>query len=182
MKLLGDWLREVAAREGDRDAFVSFPPGRAPQDPRRITYAEWDRRSDAIAAGLAALGLGRGDVLALLLPPRPEYAFCYLGAAKIGVVTTGVNPRFGEAEIDAILRASGARVLVAIASHGGRDLAAVARRVGARLPALDHVFLVADADGEAVDASREVVSTSARSCSRDASVRVPETALLAALE
>jgi acyl-CoA synthetase (AMP-forming)/AMP-acid ligase II len=177
MRLLGDWLRETASREGDRDAFVWFPPGRAPLDRRRMSYAEWDRRSDAIAAGLASLGLGRGDVLALLLPPRPEYALCYLAAAKIGVVTTGVNPRFGEAEIDLLLRASGARVLVAIASFGGRDLAAVGRRLGARLPALGHVFLVDD--GGDAPAARE---TPARTCTRDPGVRVPETAPFASLE
>jgi len=177
MRLLGDWLRETASREGERDAFVWFPPGRAPRDRRRMSYAEWDRRSDAIAAGLASLGLGRGDVLALLLPPRPEYALCYLAAAKIGVVTTGVNPRFGEAEIDLLLRASGARVLVAIASFGGRDLAAVARRLGARLPALGHVFLVDD--GGDASAARE---TPARTCGRDPEVRVPETAPFASLE
>lgn len=178
MKLLGDWLREVASLEGERDAFVSFPPGRAPLDPRRMSYAEWDRRSDAIASGLASLGLDRGDVLALLLPPRPEYALCYLAAAKIGVVTTGVNPRFGEAEIDFILRAAGARVLVAIASHGGRDLAALARRLGARLPALDHVFLVEDGDADGAG----VRPTPSRSCTRDASVHVPEVAPFDALE
>ncbi len=177
MKLLGDWLREVASREGERDAFVSFPPGLAPREPRRMTYAEWDRRSDAIAAGLASLGLGRGDVLALLLPPRPEYALCYLGAAKIGVVTTGVNPRFGEAEIDFILRASGARVVVAIASHGGRDLAALVRRVGARLPALGHVFVVDDEEGAAPSRSAP-----ARDCPRDPAVHVPESAPFSALE
>lgn len=177
MKLLGDWLREVASREGDRDAFVWFPPGRAPREPRRMTYADWDRRSDAIAAGLASLGLGRGDVLALLLPPRPEYALCYLAAARIGVVTTGVNPRFGEAEIDFILRAAGARVAVVIGAHGGRDLAALVRRVGARLPALGHVFVVDDEDGAGPPRT-----AAARDCPRDPAVHVPGTAPFSALE
>ncbi len=177
MRLLGDWLRDVASREGGRDAFVSFPPGRAPHDPRRMTYAEWDRRSDALAAGLASLGLGRGDVLALLLPPRPEYALCYLAAAKIGVITTGINPRFGDAEIDFILRDSGSRVLVAVATHGGRDLGSAVRRLGARLPALGHVFAVGEGEDDAGAASR-----AARDCPRDPQVRVPATAPFAELE
>lgn len=151
MRLLGDWLREIARREGDREAFVSFPPGCAPDEPRRMTYAEWDRRSDAIAAGLAGLGLGRGDVLALLLPPCPEYALAYLGAAKLGAITAGINPRFGESEIDFILRDSGARALVAIARQGERDIAGLLRRIGPGLPALGRVFILGDGDGDIGD-------------------------------
>jgi len=171
VKLLGDWLETVAREDGARDAFVyrdaTVPDG----PPRRLTYADWHRRSDALAAGLAALGLVKGDVLALLLPPRVEYALCYLAAAKLGVITTGVNPRFGEGEIDFILRDSGARVMVAVERHGERELARLARRLGARIPSLEHVFVV---DGDA--------AADARSCTRDPDVRAPALAPFAALE
>ncbi|HEY8516583.1 MAG TPA: class I adenylate-forming enzyme family protein [Candidatus Binatia bacterium] len=172
MKLLGDWLREIARVDGDRDAFVYRNPADPDGPPLRLTYAGWDRRSDALAAGLAELGMRKGDVLALLLPPRVEYALCYLAAAKIGVITTGINPRFGDGEIEFILRDSGARAVVAIARHGERELASLARRLGARIPTLEHVFVV-DGDVEQIDAC---------SCSRDPSVRVPALAPFAALE
>lgn len=134
VKLLPDWLRQMAASDGLRDAYV--------YGTERMTYADWDRRSDAVAAGLAELGLKKGDVLALLLPPRPEYPSCYLAAAKLGVITTGINPRFGPAEIDFILRDSGARVLVTIGQLGDRDYAGLARTLQPRIPTLEHVFVV----------------------------------------
>ena len=91
MKLLGDWLRAIARDDGDRDAFV-YRDARDPDGPpRRLTYADWDRRSDAIAAGLAELGFAKGDVLAILLPPRVEYALCYLAAVESTSEKTGQN-------------------------------------------------------------------------------------------
>ncbi|MBU6283978.1 AMP-binding protein, partial [bacterium] len=82
-----------------------------------------------------------------------------------------------EAEIDFILRAAGARVAVVIGAHGGRDLAALVRRVGARLPALGHVFVVDDEDGAGPPRT-----AAARDCPRDPAVHVPGTAPFSALE
>src|SRR5262249_26364731 len=131
-----------------------------------LTYADWDQRSDAIAAGLQELGFAKGETLALLLPPRPEYALCYLAAAKIGVVTVGVNPRFGEGEIDFILRDTEARAVVCLREHGGRESAALARRLGARIPSLEAVIVLDDG----ADAPR---AAEAKGCARDPAVRAP---------
>ena len=55
----------------------------------RSTYADLDRISDEVAAGLARRGVGEGDVVALVLPPGPEYLLAYLAAAKLGAITAG---------------------------------------------------------------------------------------------
>ncbi|MBY0273710.1 acyl--CoA ligase [Candidatus Binatia bacterium] len=171
MKLLGDWLREIARDDGARDAFVY----RDPRDPdgvqRRLTYADWDRRSDAIAAGLVELGFAKGDVLAILLPPRVEYALCYLAAAKIGVITTGINPRFGDGEIEHVLRDSGARAVVTLERLGERELASLVRRLGARIATLEHVVVAGG--------TREAPG---KACNRDPEVRAPSLTTLAAVE
>jgi acyl-CoA synthetase (AMP-forming)/AMP-acid ligase II len=79
-------ISKAARRFGDRAAF-RLPSGAS------ISYSDIDRISDEVAAGLAARGLGEGDVLLLSLPSGPEYAVAYLAAAKIGAVTAGANPR-----------------------------------------------------------------------------------------
>ena len=171
MKLLGDWLRTVAREDGARDAFV-YRDARDPDGPpRRLTYADWDRRSDAVAAGLAELGFAKGDVLAILLPPRVEYALCYLAAAKIGVITAGINPRFGDGEIEHVLRDSGARAVVTLERLGERPLAALVRRLGARIPTLEHVIVAGGAR-----------AAEGGPCNRDPEVRVPSLTTLAAVE
>ena len=77
------------------------PTSRRPAGP--LAYRDVDRLSDRVAAGLAGRGIGPGDVVALVLPPGPEYLVAYLAAAKVGAITTGVNDKLAAAERDAIL-------------------------------------------------------------------------------
>lgn len=101
---LGGLLRRTASAEPGAVAFV--------EGDRTLNYAEWDARSDAVAADLRARGLAAGEVVALLLPPTIAYPVAFLGAAKAGLVTAGINPRLGEREIGHILGGSGAAALV----------------------------------------------------------------------
>src|SRR5262249_22588058 len=90
---------------GDRTAFVT-PRGWS------LSYADFDRISDATAVGLGQRGVRSGDVVGVVLPPGPEYALVYAAAAKLGAVTAGVNDRLSTRERDAILDLAGPRVVV----------------------------------------------------------------------
>src|SRR5438034_6849098 len=57
-----------------------------------ITYAALERWSDSCAAALAALGIRRGDRVALLLPNCPQFFIAELGAWKLGAVVAPLNP------------------------------------------------------------------------------------------
>jgi long-chain acyl-CoA synthetase len=66
---------------------------RTPGDAVSITWREYGRRVRAIAAGLAKLGVKRGDTVALMLSNRPEFHMCdaaalHLGAAPFSVYNT----------------------------------------------------------------------------------------------
>lgn len=89
--MLRDVVSEAAQRFGDTAALVDG-------DGRPVSYRDLHLRSDAVAAGLARRGLSPGDVVGLRLPAGPEYVAAYLGAAKAGLVTAGVNPRLTTAE------------------------------------------------------------------------------------
>ncbi len=101
---LGDRLRRAAREHPEAPAFV--------HGDERLTYADWDERSDDFARTFERFGLTPGDVVALLLPSAPEYPLAYLGAAKAGLVTSGINPRLGPREREHILATSGARAIV----------------------------------------------------------------------
>jgi acyl-CoA synthetase (AMP-forming)/AMP-acid ligase II len=88
-------VRAAAARFGDRSAFVD-PNG------SRMSYADLDRRSDDVAAGLLAQGVGPGDVVLLQLPSDSTYVVAFAAAAKIGAITAGVNPRLALPEQAAV--------------------------------------------------------------------------------
>src|SRR6185436_17663389 len=53
-----------------------------------VTYSQLERSSDACAAALMALGVRRGDRLALLLPNCPQFFVAQFGAWKIGAIVT----------------------------------------------------------------------------------------------
>ncbi|MDZ4826676.1 MAG: class I adenylate-forming enzyme family protein [Actinomycetota bacterium] len=98
-------ITEAARRFGDRTAYVA----EAGWD---LTYAAIDRISDEVAAGLARRGLGPGDVMALILPPGPEYLLAYCGAAKLGAITAGVNDRLSDRERQAMLDLADPKVVL----------------------------------------------------------------------
>ena len=104
-------LRGAASRFGDAPAFVDA--GGWP-----IGFAELDRVTDEVAAGLAAAGVGEGSVAALLLGSTVDYAVAYLALAKVGAVTAGVNPRFTSDEQRRCLEVVQPDVVLALEAAG----------------------------------------------------------------
>lgn len=111
---LAELLTGVAAGGPDRPAVL------VPDNGRRLTYGELDRQARQVAAGLATLGVGHGDRIAVWLPNLPEALVLQFAAARLGAVVVGVNTRFRSAELGAILAASGASCLVM--TQGFRDI------------------------------------------------------------
>ena len=131
---LGVALRAAARDVPRQDAYVYRG--------RRLSYAEWNELSERAAASLFARSAAKGDRVALLLPPRPEYAIGYLAAAKAGLVTTGINPRLADPEIAYVVRDAGARFVIAIDRFAGREYAAAIEPLRRELPDLQTVFVV----------------------------------------
>jgi acyl-CoA synthetase (AMP-forming)/AMP-acid ligase II len=83
-------------------------------DGRTLTYGELAAGTRRTAAGLAAHGLQRGDVIAIYGPNQPEFVITVLGAAMAGLTTTTANPLYTPGELAHQLRDSGARIVVTI--------------------------------------------------------------------
>ncbi|MFC5950372.1 class I adenylate-forming enzyme family protein [Pseudonocardia lutea] len=80
------------------------------------TIGEVDADSDALAAGLAALGVVPGDRVAVYLQNVPQWAIVMLAVWKAGGIVVPVNPMLRERELQVVLADSGATVLVALES------------------------------------------------------------------
>ena len=80
----------------------------------RITGRELDELTDAFAVALLDLGISKGDRVALYLQNVPQFVIGMLATWKAGAIAVPVNPMNRARELDAILRDSGARVLVCL--------------------------------------------------------------------
>ena len=65
---------------------------RTPGDGMAVTWAEYAQRVPRIAAGLASLGVERGDTVALMLTNRPEFNLADTGALHLGATAFSAPP------------------------------------------------------------------------------------------
>ncbi len=96
----------------------------------RISYGELDRRAGLTAAGLAALGIARGDVVALLLYNCPEFLEAMFAVARLGAVFMPINWRLAGPEVAYIAEHAGAAAVIS-----EPELAPLAEAVRPGLPA-----------------------------------------------
>ncbi len=102
-------LRAAAAEAPNRTALRVKQSG-IWQD---ITWAEYRGAVERIAFGLAALGIGPGERVAIQSENRPEWLFADLASASLRAAIVGFYPTNPVAEVTYLLRDSGARVLIA---------------------------------------------------------------------
>ncbi len=104
MSTIPDFLDKLASRHGTRTAIIG--------DDERVSFAELKQRAKRVAAGLAALGIGRGDRVAIWLPNLPAWLELACACARLGAVVISCNTRFRSTEMADILARSGAKALV----------------------------------------------------------------------
>jgi acyl-CoA synthetase (AMP-forming)/AMP-acid ligase II len=115
-----------------------------------LTYAEADRRSAALAAGLLAAGAGKRTPIGILHPNGSAFVVAALAAARIGAVAVPLSTFSTTAELRVLLGGAHVEVLLATPSHRGRDYVASLDEIRAELPALRHVvFHQAELVGDA---------------------------------
>ncbi len=129
---LHEYLRGHARSQPDKAAYLWY--GQA------ISYAELDRASDAFAARLAALGVKKGEPVALFLNNCPQYVTAHFGIQKLGAIVCPCGPLNKEHELLYQLNDLQARVIIA-----ADNLLPVVAQVRSKT-ALAHVFAVRYAD------------------------------------
>jgi long-chain acyl-CoA synthetase len=137
MENLADLFRAQAAEHGERP-LVRWRD-------QRVSYAEFDARTDAVAAGLAALGVKPGDVVSVMLPNSIAFLEAWWGILKAGGVFGPVNPSFTAAEASYVIGHSEAVAVVTDA--GGEELIGTVRD---ELPALRDVISIDDGSFDAL--------------------------------
>jgi acyl-CoA synthetase (AMP-forming)/AMP-acid ligase II len=106
-------IRSCVARLGDKPLAVLGE--------ERLSYAEADARSAALAKGLLASGAGKGTRVGLLAPNGPDWIVGWLAASRIGCVVALLNTYNKARELGWILRHADIQVLLTVDAHLGHD-------------------------------------------------------------
>lgn len=102
------FLDNAAAKYPDRPALIFFD--------RRISYRALVSLVNRFANALIALGLQKGDRVAIHLPNSPQFVIAYYGALRAGAVVSALSPLYTESELVHQLNDCGAETVVTLTS------------------------------------------------------------------
>ena len=131
--LLNDWAEQTP----DAPAFL--------HGEQAISFAALLERALRAAQGLADLGVGPGDRVALWLPNVPAYPILYFACARLGAIAVAVNTRYRAVEVADIVGRSAAKVLACAPGFRRIDFLSILADVDpAALDALSALVIVGD--------------------------------------
>ena len=86
----------------------------------KISYQEMVKLTDQLAAGLASLGIEKGDRVGLFIPNTPQFVMAYFAVLKIGGVVVATNPLYSAHEIEHQANDSGMEVMIVMSNFYNR--------------------------------------------------------------
>ncbi len=159
-----DALRETVSRHGGRNAVV------LPNEGRTLSYDDLDRAVEALATGLLALGLGKGDRVGIWSPNRLEWVLTQFATARFGAILVNINPAYRPVELAYALNTVECKALVTAEAFRSsryidmlRELAPELERCepgkleSSKLPHLETVVAMSDDPGPGIFRFDDVV-------------------------
>nr|WP_246308595.1 AMP-binding protein [Kineosphaera limosa] len=112
---IGANLERTVATYPQAEAMVDLPSG------RRWTYEQFNADVDALAKGLLADGVAKGDRIGIWSVNCPEWTLLQYATAKVGAILVNVNPAYRSHELAYVVNQSGMRLLVSATRHKSSD-------------------------------------------------------------
>jgi long-chain acyl-CoA synthetase len=83
----------------------------------KISYQEMNSITDQLAAGLAELGVGKGDRVGIFMPNTPQFVMACFATLKLGAVVVAVNPLYTAREIEHQVNDAGIEVMLVMSNY-----------------------------------------------------------------
>ena len=131
-------LRQKVEQYGNRD-FFHFKD-------ETFGYKDFDDESDKVAAGLQAIGIGKGDKVAIVMGNRPEFLFLWFGLSKLGALEVPINTAHRGSLLSYMLDKADCRLVVAESQFLDR-----LTPVFKDLPKVETVAVLGDGNGKLPD-------------------------------
>ena len=81
-----------------------------------VTFKEMDELTNRLAAGLAALGVKKGDRVGIFMPNTPQFVIAYFGVLKAGGVVVATNPLYNAREIEHQVNDAGIEIMLVMSN------------------------------------------------------------------
>ena len=134
-------FEDAVQQYGNKPALAHKPRGGTYQD---ISYTEFGASVDAFSKGLNALGVQKGDRVAILSENRPEWAISDFGILKIGAVNVPMFSTLTAAQVGYILKDSGAKIICVSTEKQLEKCLAIRDEV----PTLEQIIIFDAVEGE----------------------------------
>lgn len=129
---IGDVLHIAAKDKKSTIAYIDKGDG--------YSFERMDTLTDHLASGLLALGLKRGDRLAIVGTNQIEWIQIFYAAARIGVGIVAMSVRHREVEFKTMLGDSAVKAIATLRTHDGFDFVKLLEKIKPELPNLEHVI------------------------------------------
>lgn len=130
---LGELLARRVAAAPEKEFLFSEADG------RRYTFAQFEAAVDRVSRLLLSIGIGKGDVVSLLMPNSAEYILAYFACWKLGAIAGPVNSLLKAQEISFVISDSETKALLV---HP--DFLPTIESIKSTLPELKHVIDFSD--------------------------------------
>ncbi len=110
----------------------------------RVTWGKFQEQVDRISRAFLAIGVKKGDRIALLSSARNEFLLTYMAAGKVGATWFGMNPKFTLEELRYQLGDAQPVVLIAVRTFLGRDLGATIAAIGNEFAFIKKILIIGE--------------------------------------
>lgn len=153
-RVADDYLRAAVATHLEKPAIVAYRADAGLDAPdRTLTYAELEELVSRAAGAFRAMGIGRGDVVAVMLPNWWEFVVASYALARIGAICNPLMHIFRERELRFMLRFAQTKAIIAPASFRGFDFPRMLVELQVDLPDLRRVIVVGEPGPDGFEAA-----------------------------
>jgi acyl-CoA synthetase (AMP-forming)/AMP-acid ligase II len=115
-RLVSDYLDFYASHQPSQEAVTL-----AGESSQRRTYGELREEVNRVKRALVAAGIKKGDRIAMLSAPRPEFLITFLAVTGVGAIWMGLNPRYRMSELERVVADAEPKIVFAFRFIEGRD-------------------------------------------------------------
>lgn len=140
--IITDFLDKAVDGQPNKTAIISYRV--AEEDSHRLSFLELDQHVTRMAAGLAGMGVNKGDVVSCQLPNGWQMTALHLACIRIGAILNPLMHIFREHELRFMLRHAQSKVLVVPKMFRAFNHQAMAEGLRKDLPDLEHLLVIGD--------------------------------------